>query len=658
MSAHLLTWSVQVMLLTAAGALGALTLANAKARLIFWQGLLLAMLLLPFIESWQSRPIRVVSFPTSTLAPASEALVQPAATLAPQPVVKSKPSWHSEDWFLLIAAGAALRLLWIGAGFLCLRGYRRSAPQLTEPPFRFDSSSARWYVSDTVPGPVTYGWRQPSILLPTRVMQLPSALREAIACHELIHVRRRDWLFVLAEETIRSLLWFHPAVWYVLSRIQLSREQVVDSEVVRLTEDRDGYLDALVEVAAQRLLPDLAPAPLFLRKRHLAARVAAVLKEVSMSKTRIAARLAAVCSAMFFAARVAIWFVPFVSPAQTVVDDPGVTVDAGATLLHRAPVHHPADASGMVTLEANLNAKGEVTDAHVLSGPDDLRKNALASVLQWHYSPGLAHVQISMRFDPVGPALPAPSARRAVIASTPAPAPPVPLPGKRLTRIEFTGFSPEGEQQLRNRLNVHEGDVVSPPDMDGLRQALSEFDSHANAVLSTNSAVDKNPEWVLRISATTSPWPVFRATTTLTLYSGGGYAYAMPSSPAPPAEPVPPMPPLPTGVYQLGDGVFPPVPIFSPEAEYSEQARTAKYQGAVFVSLVVDESGQATNIQVTRTLGLGLDQNAVQALQRWRFKPGMKDGQPVSVAAAIQVNFRLVSDPAQPCPGNLRCYFE
>ncbi len=91
MSAHLLTWSVQVLLLTAAGALAALTLANAKARLIFWQGLLLAMLLLPFIESWQSRPIRVVSLPTSTLAPASEALVQPAATLALQPVVKSKP---------------------------------------------------------------------------------------------------------------------------------------------------------------------------------------------------------------------------------------------------------------------------------------------------------------------------------------------------------------------------------------------------------------------------------------------------------------------------------------------------------------------------------------------------------------------------------------
>ncbi len=266
--------------------------------------------------------------------------------------------WRPEYWLLLIGAGALLRIVWITAGFLRLRGFRQRATLLPEPPLRFDSSSARWYVSETVPGPVTYGWHRPSILLPARVMQLPGALREAIACHELMHVHRRDWLFVLAEETVRSLLWFHPAVWFVLSRIQLAREQVVDGEVVRLTENRECYLDALVEVAAQGLQPDLSPVPLFLRKRHLTVRVAAVLKEVSMSKSKIAARLAAAVSAMFIATRVAILFVPFVSPAQTVLDDPGVTVDAGAALLHRAAVRHPANANGTVTLEASLNANG------------------------------------------------------------------------------------------------------------------------------------------------------------------------------------------------------------------------------------------------------------------------------------------------------------
>ncbi len=629
----LLTWSIQVLALVAVGAVAAVTLANAKARLIFWQGLLLAMLLLPAIEPWQGSPILVLK-PT----PAAISVLPGAATMT---VTPAGFRWRPEDWLLLIAAGAILRIVWIAAGFLRLRGYRKDAARLTEPPFRFDSSSARWYVSGAVPGPVTYGWLRPSILLPARVMQLPSALREAIACHELIHVHRRDWLFVLAEETVRSLLWFHPAVWYVLSRIQLAREQVVDSEVVRLTENRDCYLDALVEVAAHKLLPDLAPAPLFLRKRHLAARVAAVLKEVSMSKPRIAARLAAVCSAMFFAARVAIWFVPFVSPAQTVLDDPGVSVDAGAMLLHRAPVHHPANANGTVTLEASLNAKGEVTDAHVLSGPDDLRKEALSSVLQWHYSPGLSRVQISMRFDPAAPAaLPAPRS-----VSAPAPRPVANGTGRfvdagalprnsRVGGIEIAGFSAEGERELRNRLPLREGDPVTSTDIARASAAVTEFDSHATLSLTTGRFGD-NSELQLGIRVSTRP-------------------DAAPPAPPPPPPPttsariefrnendaVPPAPPSPTAL-RIGPGMTPPVPFYSPDPEYSDDASKARWGGTVRLSMVVDQSGQPTNIRVITPLGLGLDQKAIEAVQKWRFKPGMKDGQPVPVQASVEVNFRL-----------------
>src|SRR5262249_41138406 len=151
----------------------------------------------------------------------------------------------------------ALRLLWIAAGLLRLRRYRSSAESLSDPPLYFVAKTVRWYVSDTLPGPVTYGFLRPCILLPRRVESLPAALREAIACHELVHVRRGDWLAVIAEELIRALLWFHPAIWFALSRIQLAREQVVDREAVRLTENRDSYLNALVAVAEHRLQPDL-----------------------------------------------------------------------------------------------------------------------------------------------------------------------------------------------------------------------------------------------------------------------------------------------------------------------------------------------------------------------------------------------------------------
>ena len=221
-------------------------------------------------------------------------------------------------------------------------------------------------------------------------------LQEAIALHELVHVGRRDWLFVLAEELIRIPLWFHPAVWFVLSRIQLAREQVVDLEVIRLTRDRTRYLEALVAVAAQRLQPDVAPAPLFLKKRQLAVRVAAVLKETPMSKSRLVACFMSACSAVLIAARLAVWLLPLQSPAQSVpeshgffvADGAGVSVDSGARLMHREPVYYPAGAksTGTVVVEASLNSKGEVSDARVLSGPDDLRKAALQGVLRWHYA--------------------------------------------------------------------------------------------------------------------------------------------------------------------------------------------------------------------------------------------------------------------------------
>ena len=94
--------------------------------------------------------------------------------------------------------------------------------------------------------------------------------------------------------------------------------------------------------------------------------------------------------------------------------------------------------------------------------------------------------------------------------------------------------------------------------------------------------------------------------------------------------------------YKIGGGVSAPVPVYRPEPEYSEEARKAKWQGAVLLSLVVDENGVPQDIKVIRSVGLGLDQKAIEAVQKWRFKPGQKDGKAVPVSANIEVNFRLL----------------
>jgi len=96
------------------------------------------------------------------------------------------------------------------------------------------------------------------------------------------------------------------------------------------------------------------------------------------------------------------------------------------------------------------------------------------------------------------------------------------------------------------------------------------------------------------------------------------------------------------GPYRVGGGVSSPTLLYKKEPEYSEEARKAKYQGTVLLYVEVDPSGRATNIKVQRSLGLGLDEKAIEAVKQWKFKPGYKDGKPVTVAATIEVNFRLL----------------
>jgi len=96
------------------------------------------------------------------------------------------------------------------------------------------------------------------------------------------------------------------------------------------------------------------------------------------------------------------------------------------------------------------------------------------------------------------------------------------------------------------------------------------------------------------------------------------------------------------GVFRAGGGVSAPSLIYKVEPEYSEEARKAKYQGTVVLYVEVDPSGHAVNPRVIRSLGLGLDEKAIEAVRKWKFRPGYKDGKPVTVAATIEVNFRLL----------------
>jgi protein TonB len=95
------------------------------------------------------------------------------------------------------------------------------------------------------------------------------------------------------------------------------------------------------------------------------------------------------------------------------------------------------------------------------------------------------------------------------------------------------------------------------------------------------------------------------------------------------------------GIFRPGRGVTPPRPIYSPEPEFSEEARKAKYQGTCTLMIVVDTDGRPTNLRVVSSLGMGLDEKALETVRTWRFEPGQKDGHPVKVEMAVEVDFHL-----------------
>ena len=95
------------------------------------------------------------------------------------------------------------------------------------------------------------------------------------------------------------------------------------------------------------------------------------------------------------------------------------------------------------------------------------------------------------------------------------------------------------------------------------------------------------------------------------------------------------------GVFRVGGGVLAPRPISTPDPEYTEEARQAKYEGTCVLGMIVGADGKPREIRVQRGIGMGLDKKAIEAVEQWRFSPATKDGRPVSVQISVEVSFKL-----------------
>ena len=295
---NLAAYSLQVFVLILAGTM-LLHLFRLKAPavlLAFWQALLVLCLLLPVLQPWRQarQAFQAAAMPAIEIPspPANSSLDAAPLATAPAPP-RSIPFPARGTIALILGGGIGLRFLWLALGLLRLHRYRRRSRRLWVLPELI--RDLQWRVgvapevllSRQIDSPVTFGWRRPAVLLPEAFTEMSESLQRPIACHELLHVERRDWLYIVSEETLRSLFWFHPGVWWALSRIHLSREQVVDREVLRITGARGPYLESLLHIASLRGRPAAVPAPLLLRERHLVQRVALMLKESTMSRFRL-----------------------------------------------------------------------------------------------------------------------------------------------------------------------------------------------------------------------------------------------------------------------------------------------------------------------------------------------------------------------------------
>jgi len=590
---NLIAYSLQIGLLVgvAAAAPALLRLASPRARLAYWHILLGACLMLPLLRPWRPQAIADAVSMTSTIVATAPASAPAKRTIPPSQIALG-----------VIALGALCRLVWLGIGFHRLRRYRRgSRPLSVALPW---ASPAELRIADEIASPVTFGLRRPVVLLPPQFPALDEPARRAILCHELLHIERRDWAFTVGEELVRAVFWFHPAIWWLLGEIQLAREQAVDRAVIEMTQAKDEYVDALLAIAGAKAQLDLAPAPLFLRKRHLRHRVVSILKEVRMSKTRLASALAG--SVCILAA--AAWFVtntfPLAAAPQVINDAPGVAVNlGGGTLLHRAPVAYPEAArskgvQGAVVLELTFDGSGNVADARAVSGPEELRRPALESALQWHFSGESAGSKRQVTISFTAPAS-EPVRQTAGVAPR--------LAGtKTLRSINFVGVSDETRSTLMSRLGLHVGDTVDNDTFLRATKLVMDYDEHLKVGLG-------------------SPTPTEVALTIIGPNPGMRRA-------EPRTEDRPPL--------RIGGNMQQAKLVYQPRPMYPPDAKAARVQGKVSLQAIIGKDGTIQKLEVLSGDAL-LVQSAIDAVRQWVYEPTLLNGEPVAVQTQIDVNYTL-----------------
>ena len=398
---NLAAFSVQlaVLVATAVAIMTIFRINTPGATLRFWQVVFAASLLWPGYQLWLSSDTTGEVFAGGMLWSAASAN---AAGI--RAGVAALNADVASMLMIVLASGAGIRLGWLSLGLMRLRSIRAtSAPahslsSIALPLQHALRVAADIRFSDVVTSPATIGIRHPTVLLPLRAQNLAPSLQRAVLSHELIHVRRRDWLPALLEEVWCAILWFHPAARALASRLSLARETLVDEATIAHTRDRRAYAEALLEFSTAR--PRLLGANALIGRRHLEQRIALIAQEVSMPRSSLAVRMVVAAGAVALATLVTTSSMPMgatLRPQPEKVYKPGQ--DTGVTLPRvvrlvkpeYTPAAMQARIQGSVWVTAVVLASGDVGDVTVVTSLDTehgLDQQAVDAVRQSKFEPG------------------------------------------------------------------------------------------------------------------------------------------------------------------------------------------------------------------------------------------------------------------------------
>lgn len=620
---------------------------SAAARHLVWIAAAAAVLALPILSVSlpalrvpAPRAAAAITFQTTVLATQPSAAM-PASAIQPTHLATPvKAPAKPLDWklclMLLWATGAAIVFAQMLLACAAVWRLRRASPPFGPRELNLCQALAQALgihrpvdVIETKTGsmPMTFGVLRSAIFMPSDAAEWNEDRRRMVLLHELAHVRRGDAAARLLARTALSLYWWNPLAWKAWSGFLKEQERAADDLVLTAGASAADYAGHLLAVARamQSSDPEGWPAIAMARPSQLEGRLAAILDSGIRRKApgRVAALLAIFAAIAILTPLAAIRAQePQPAPVPPDVD----TAIRAATSQKNPQILE--DAAKAAEQQSKLDTAKQLLEPAVAIRAEVSGQHSVA------YGLGLiklGDLESKRHLDKSAEDFYTRGAQ--ILGDRPEAAPALMFLGIKALKEKNYSQATDYFQHAQNIDPAHSSQALMW--MAVTRQKDNDPTQAATLYQRALSfASPESPETVTLMSV----YAQFlrkqgQKDEADDLTSRASAVQKTLAQDKPKITP---------GVTKMVSGMKAPTLSNSSQPQYSELARIAQIQGTVRISLEIGTDGVPRNVQVVSGLGLGLDEEAIKAVQQWSFKPGTKDGQPVPVAANVEVNFRLL----------------